>query len=64
MDRYIYDIKDIMQIMKISRNTAYRLIKKEAIPHIRIGNRYKIPVERFNNWFSLYSQSETVKSPI
>jgi len=48
----IYEVKDIMQIMRISRNTAYKLIQQEGVPYIRIGGRYKIPAERFHKWLS------------
>ena len=41
----IYEVKDIMQIMRISRNTAYKLIQQEGVPYMRVGGRYKIPVE-------------------
>ena len=50
MERLIYDIKDIMSVMNISRNTAYKLMRQVAIPHIRIGNRYKIPAHAFHSW--------------
>jgi len=48
----IYEIKDIMQIMHISRNTAYKLIQQEGVPYMRVGGRYKIPAERFHEWLS------------
>jgi len=48
----IYEVKDIMQIMRISRNTAYKLIQQEGVPYIRVGGRYKIPAERFDEWLS------------
>ena len=48
----IYEVKDIMQIMRISRNTAYKLIQQEGVPYMRVGGRYKIPVERFHEWLS------------
>ena len=53
MEQTIYEIKDIMQIMRISRNTAYKLIKQESIPHVQIGGHYKIPAERFHQWLNL-----------
>jgi len=46
----IYEVKDIMKIMHISRNTAYKLLQEESIPHMRIGGHYKIPAERFHEW--------------
>jgi len=47
---YIFDVSDIMQIMKISRNTVYQLLKYERLPFIKIGNRYKIPAKAFRTW--------------
>jgi len=46
----IYEVKDIMRIMHISRNTAYKLLREEGIPHMRVGGHYKIPAERFHQW--------------
>ena len=48
----VYEVKDIMQIMRISRNMAYKLIQQEGVPYMRVGGRYKIPVERFYEWLS------------
>jgi len=48
----IYEVKDIMRIMRISRNTAYKLIQEEGVPYMRVGGRYKIPAEKFNEWLS------------
>jgi len=52
MDQAIYDVKDIMRIMRISRNTAYKLIKQADIPYVQIGGHYKIPADRFQEWLS------------
>jgi excisionase family DNA binding protein len=46
----IYEVKDIMRIMHISRNTAYKLLRQEGIPQMRVGGHYKIPAERFHQW--------------
>ena len=48
----IYEVKDIMRIMRISRNTAYKLIQQEGVPYMRVGGRYKIPAERFHQWLN------------
>ena len=48
----IYEVKDIMRIMRISRNTAYKLLHEEGIPHMRIGGHYKIPAESFHQWLN------------
>jgi excisionase family DNA binding protein len=50
MPQSIYEVKDIMRIMRVSRNTAYKMIQHEGIPFMRVGGHYKIPVERFHRW--------------
>ena len=50
--KYIYNIKDIMQIMGIGKNSAYKLVQSGEIPYKLIGNRYKIPAVAFHNWLN------------
>lgn len=56
-NKQIYDIKDVMRIMNISKGTAYKLIKSGEIPYKLIGNRYKIPTVGFNRWLNDYDNS-------
>lgn len=39
----ILSIKDIMQILRIGKNSAYKLIQSGVIHAHRIGRNYKIP---------------------
>lgn len=39
----VLTIKDIQAILHIGRNSAYRLIKTNAVKHIRVGNKILIP---------------------
>jgi len=48
MPHGIYEVKDIMRIMRVSR--AYKLIQQESVPYMRVSGRYKIPAERFHQW--------------
>ena len=50
--KYIYNIKDIMQILDIGRNSAYKLIQSGEIPYRRIGKNYKIPAAAFHSWLN------------
>lgn len=52
MPSNIYEVKDIMHILHISRNTAYKLIQQDGVPYMRVGGRYKIPADKFNEWLS------------
>lgn len=38
----VLEVKDICSILRIGRKTAYQLLNSGAIPHRRIGRKYKI----------------------
>ena len=42
-------VQDFCRLMKISQTTAYRMIKEEQIPTVKMGRRYKIPVSMFDS---------------
>ena len=39
----VLQIKDLMTLLSIGRNTAYELVRSGQIPSIRIGRTYRIP---------------------
>ena len=46
-----YTKEEVMDILRIKDSrTFYKLIKKEKMPHIIMGNRYLIPVSEYNKW--------------
>ena len=45
------EVKDIQQFLKISRNTAYDLIKRKEFPTLKIGRLLRIRKESFLEWF-------------
>ena len=47
-----YSIKDVSVILGVSVSTVYNLIQNEAIPFLRVGGRYLIPVDDFQKWFA------------
>ena len=47
LEEYI-TVQDFCRLMKISQTTAYRMIKNEQIPTVKIGRRYKIPKSMFD----------------
>lgn len=46
----VYQIEDIMQILDIKRGLAYTLLNSGEFPVLRVGTRYRIPKEAFNEW--------------
>ena len=47
----VREVKDIQQFLKISRNTAYDLIKRKEFPTLKIGRLLRIRKESFLEWF-------------
>lgn len=50
--------KDIQEILGISRNTAYKLIRLPGFPKIKIGHSYRIPRDKFEAYLKEYNMSE------
>lgn len=51
-------IEDIQRILKISKNTAYKLVKTNGFPSITIGKSIRIPEEEFEKWIKKYTYNE------
>ena len=47
----VMEVKDIQVFLKISRNTAYDLIKRKEFPTLKIGRLLRIRKESFLEWF-------------
>lgn len=46
----ILDLEDVCEILHIGKNTAYRLIRRKAIPAFKVGRVYKIPRKAVENY--------------
>lgn len=55
-EKQVYTVKDIANIMNISRNTAYALVKSHPFPIIKIGDTYRVSKEVFDNWLNQRDQ--------
>lgn len=47
-----YNIKDIQEYLGIGKNNAYKLIKLPNFPVIKIGKKYIVPKDAFEEWLS------------
>ena len=47
----VMEVKDIQIFLKISRNTAYDLIKRKEFPTLKIGRLLRIRRNSFLEWF-------------
>ena len=50
--KQVYTVQDIMDILCISKTSAYKFIKdKPPFKVIKIGDSYRISKESFDKWF-------------
>ncbi len=61
MEKIVYDVKDIKELLGISKDNAYLLCKSGAFRVIYVGNHIKIPKESFHRWLD-GENNEDVKS--
>ena len=55
----ICSMGDVIEILPLSRSTAYRLAKQGTLPSFRVGHRVMISRERLKVWIEQEMQSIT-----
>lgn len=43
-------VKNLIEILKIGRDTAYALMRSSAFPSMKIGGRYYVTQEELKKW--------------
>jgi excisionase family DNA binding protein len=49
-DSLLMDVKEVQELLKIGETKTYQIIKKENIPHIRIGRQIKVLRQGLYDW--------------
>lgn len=49
-EKRVYSVDDVMEILDISRSSAYILIKKNFFRSIKVGKQLRIPRASFDEW--------------
>ena len=57
-EKRCYTVKEVQEMLGISRPTVYELLKKNEFRWIQIGNKYRISTKSFDEW--LDQKSETI----
>ena len=52
MDRQVYTVDEIKQILGIGRTSAYEFMKNPPFRVIRVGGTILIPKASFNKWLN------------
>lgn len=54
----VLTVSDLMKILKIGKNTAYRLLKENTIRSHKIGRNYRIPKKYVTDFLLSAQKSE------
>ena len=49
-DKKVYSVKELQEILGLSRSAIYSLLKKNEFRSFRIGSRYLISKASFDRW--------------
>lgn len=50
-EKRYYTVKELQEILGISRPTVYELLKMEVFSWVKIGTTYRISKNSFDKWF-------------
>lgn len=50
MEKIVYTIPEVAQLLGISRSYAYELVKRNEIPILKLGKRRMIPKQYLEQW--------------
>lgn len=50
MEKIVYTIPEVAQLLGISRSYAYELVKRNEIPILKLGKRRIIPKQYLEEW--------------
>ena len=52
MEKMVYTIQEVAEMLGISRSYAYELVRNGTIPVLELGKKRVIPKEKFNKWLN------------
>lgn len=52
----VLKVEDLMQVLYIGRNTAYRLVRSGKIYSVRVGRSYRIPRDALEEYLRKTSE--------
>lgn len=50
MEKRTYTVKELQEILGVSRQCVYELLKKEEFRSVMIGGKYRISKKSFDAW--------------
>lgn len=62
MEKIVYTIPEVAQLLGISRSYAYELVKRNEIPILKLGKRRMIPKQYLEQWIQENTEFQSNKS--
>lgn len=53
----VYNVNDIKKLLGIGNNKAYELMKCDSFPSFNIGNKWLVPIDKFDEWLMNQNKS-------
>lgn len=50
MEKLVYTVKEVAQVLNIGMNKAYELIHQDKFPYKNLGKKILIPKKPFEDW--------------
>lgn len=50
IEKRCYSVKDLQEMLDVSRQCVYELLKKEEFRYFKIGGKYRISKKSFDEW--------------
>lgn len=50
MDKVVYNVKEVAELLGISRSYAYEMVKEKKLPVLDLGRRKVIPKASLDQW--------------
>lgn len=52
IERQTLNIKELAQVMGCGENKARQIVRSKGFPCIKVGNRYLVPIAKFEEWLN------------
>ncbi len=60
----LFTVPEAASILRISRNSAYELLRQNVVPHIRLGRRILVPKQALELWIERQSSIATLSENV
>ena len=56
----LLNTKDLQELLRVGRDTAYALMRSDSFPSIKLGGRYFVTRDALERWLKKYEYREVI----